>query len=287
MSIYIMHKIPIESANEVSKLNSAVKCERGQEIRRNLDTKIKDEYKTLITATEPLKLENKEPMVLSKPLEGNQWIAGNAPCNTSDHRRAMLVVHGNRYFAQRYAIDFIKVDKDGNSFKNDPSKNENYYAYNQNILSTAAGTVVDIKDSIPENVPHADKLAVDIDMETLGGNYVLVDHGNHQYAFYAHLIPGSITVKKGDTVQRGQVLGKLGNSGNSTEPHLHFHMVENPEIVAANGIPYVFASFEAKPTQLQELGKILKFKISELPLKQFSNQLGIRKYFNEFRTLRN
>jgi murein DD-endopeptidase MepM/ murein hydrolase activator NlpD len=76
-----------------------------------------------------------------------------------------------------------------------------------------------------------------------GGNYVVVDISNGRFAFYAHMQPGSLKVKKGDTVKQGQILGLLGNSGNTDTPHLHFHVMDGPSPLLSNGLPYVFTSF--------------------------------------------
>ncbi|MDX1983227.1 MAG: M23 family metallopeptidase [Bryobacteraceae bacterium] len=80
--------------------------------------------------------------------------------------------------------------------------------------------------------------------ETLGGNYIVLDLGGGRFAFYAHLQPGSLRVKPGDKVKRGQVLGLACNSGNSTEPHLHFHVSNGPDPLASEGLPFVFEDGE-------------------------------------------
>jgi hypothetical protein len=85
-------------------------------------------------------------------------------------------------------------------------------------------------------------------VETVGGNYVVVDIGGGHFAFYAHLQPGSLTVKVGDRVRQGQVLGLLGNSGNSDFPHLHFHLTDSPSPLASDGLPYEFTSFSSDGT---------------------------------------
>src|SRR5262249_44580608 len=104
--------------------------------------------------------------------------------------------------------------------------------------------VVAIKDGIPQNIPGATSRAVPITLETVAGNHVILDLGQGRYAFYAHLQPGSLRVKVGDQVRRGQVLGLVGNSGNSTEPHLHFHISDANSPLGSEGLPYVFESFE-------------------------------------------
>jgi murein DD-endopeptidase MepM/ murein hydrolase activator NlpD len=113
-------------------------------------------------------------------------------------------------------------------------------------LAVADGTVVATKDGIPENVPGPTSRAVPITLETVGGNHIILDLGNGRFAFYAHLQPGSLRVKNGDKVRRGQVLGLVGNSGNSTEPHLHFHISDANSPLASEGLPYAFSSFEVQ-----------------------------------------
>ena len=83
---------------------------------------------------------------------------------------------------------------------------------------------------------------------TVGGNLVTLDLGGHRYATYAHLQPGSLRVKKGDRVRRGQVLALVGNTGNSTEPHLHFQITDGPAAFDAEGLPYGFTSFGLQAT---------------------------------------
>lgn len=104
------------------------------------------------------------------------------------------------------------------------------------------------KDGIPENVPLSPTRAVPITRETAGGNYVILALGDGQFALDAHLQPGSLQVKPGDRVRRGQVLGLLGNSGNTDAPHLHFHLSDENSWFGAEGLPFVFDSFEVLGT---------------------------------------
>jgi murein DD-endopeptidase MepM/ murein hydrolase activator NlpD len=80
-------------------------------------------------------------------------------------------------------------------------------------------------------------------IQMAAGNHVVVDIGQGRFAFYAHMQPGSLKVKVGDQVTTGQVLGLLGNTGNTDTPHLHFHIMDGPSPLLANGLPYVFTSF--------------------------------------------
>lgn len=133
---------------------------------------------------------------------------------------------------------------DGNTYRGNQKENSSYLAWGQEALAVADATVVTVKDGIPENVPGLTSRAVAITLETIGGNHVILDLGGGRYAFYAHLQPGKIRVKAGDKVRRGDVLGLVGNSGNSTEPHLHFHVSYANSPLASEGIPYVIDRVE-------------------------------------------
>lgn len=182
--------------------------------------------------------------MLGPPLRGGVWLTGNGPAAESGHRRALITTGGTPTIAQRFAIDYVKVGDDFRTYNGDQLKNESYYAYGDDALAVADGIVVATKDGIPQNVPGATSRAVPITLETVGGNHVVIDLGPGRYAFYAHLQPGSLRVKVGDRVKRGQVIGLVGNSGNSTEPHLHFHVGDGISPLGSEGIPYEIGSFE-------------------------------------------
>jgi murein DD-endopeptidase MepM/ murein hydrolase activator NlpD len=150
---------------------------------------------------------------------------------------------GRSAIAQRFAIDWVKVNAQGRTFDGNAKENAAYLAYGQEMIAVADGTIATTKDGIPENVPGITSRAVPITLDTLAGNFVVLDLGGGRYAFYAHLQPGSLRVKPGDKVNRGRVLGLVGNSGNSTEPHLHFQVSDGTE-VASEGLPYIIDSFE-------------------------------------------
>jgi murein DD-endopeptidase MepM/ murein hydrolase activator NlpD len=185
-----------------------------------------------------------QPVVLGPPLRGADWVAGNGPGNESGHRRAMIPLNGHTAIAQRFAIDWVKVGPNGRTFDGDEKDNKTYFAYGNDVLAVADGIVASLKDGIPQNVPGATSRAVPITPETIGGNYIILDIGGGRFAFYAHMQPGSLRVKLGEKVRRGQVIGLLGNSGNSTEPHLHFHVTDGNTPLESEGLPYVIGSWE-------------------------------------------
>jgi murein DD-endopeptidase MepM/ murein hydrolase activator NlpD len=181
---------------------------------------------------------------IGPPLRGGPWLAANGPANNSGHRRALIPVGGTAAISQRFAIDYVKLGAGDRTFNGDSLKNESHYAEGNDALAVADGRVVEVKDGIPENVPGITSRAVPITLETVGGNHVIIDIGNGRYAFYAHLKPGSIRVHEGDRVRRGQVIGLVGNTGNSTEPHLHFHVSDANSPLGSEGIPYTYDAFE-------------------------------------------
>jgi murein DD-endopeptidase len=189
------------------------------------------------------------PRTIESPLRGVNWVAANGPSNASGHRRTVIALDGQPRIAQRFAIDWVQIDKDGNTQKGDRTDNRTYFCYGQPALAVASGVVVAIKDGIPENTPESDpnappvSRAVPITLDTVGGNHVILDLGDGVYAFYAHLQPGSLRVKVGDRVKTGDVVGLVGNSGNSTEPHLHFHLGDRGAPLASQGLPYALPAF--------------------------------------------
>ena len=193
--------------------------------------------------TSALDLNQADPIVIRSPLTGKNWQAANAPSNTSPHRRAMLPINGQPHIGQRYAIDWIQLGDDGKSFTGDEHKNSSYHAWDQEIHAVADGKIVEAKDGIPENVPNSGKIAVPINYETLAGNHIIQDLGDGHFAAYAHLRPGTLKVKAGDIVHAGDVLAHLGNTGNSSEPHLHFQVCDAPSFPASEGLPFAIDHF--------------------------------------------
>ena len=185
-----------------------------------------------------------DAVVIGPPLKGEVWLTANGTAAETGHRRAMITIDGTLSIAQRFAIDYLKINDEGRTFTGDRLDNRNYIAYGAEAIAVADAVVAAVKDGIPENVPGPTSRAVPITLETVGGNHVILDLGGGKYAFYAHLQPGSLRVRRGDRVQRGQVLGLVGNSGNSTEPHLHFHISDSTSPLGAEGIPYVHESYE-------------------------------------------
>ncbi len=182
------------------------------------------------------------PAVLGPPLRGDRWLAADGCCTAVRHVRATQPFGGGLFTAQRFAIDWERLDADGRLFVGDKRVLTNWAGYGQDVLAVADGTVVRAIDGLPNQVPGA--LPEGIDPLQADGNAVFLRLADGRVVFYAHMIPGSVTVRAGDRVVRGAVLGKVGNSGNSSAPHLHLHVTDRPAIFAADGLPYVFSSFD-------------------------------------------
>lgn len=172
------------------------------------------------------------------PFRG-EWYAlwgGTDPAKNQPHMQA-----GG---SQRYAYDVL-IMKNGATHAGAGDKNTDYYCYGRPILSPVAGKVITVVDGIPENSPG--------EMNTLflPGNCVVIDDGVGEYFALCHLQPGRMAVKVGDQVHAGQVIGYCGNSGNATQPHLHFQMADGPDLVTANGLPITFRHFRENGQPVQ------------------------------------
>jgi len=182
--------------------------------------------------------------VIGPPLKGNLWVATNGCCAAgSVHRGAALALNGGIYIAQRFAIDWMRLDDGGRFVRGDAADVHNYTDYAAEIIAVADGTVVQTQNDLPDQKPGTLPDPRTITVENVDGNHVILDLGGGVYAFYAHMIKGSVVVHKGDRVKRGQLLGKLGNSGNTSAPHLHFQLMDGPSALGSQGIPYAIDSF--------------------------------------------
>jgi Peptidase family M23 len=191
----------------------------------------------------PLDISGKLP-VISAPLSGKGWVAVNGCCGAASiHRSSHLSVNGGIYFAQRLAIDWMRLNEAGRLVHGDPSDVHNYDSYGADVLAVADGTVVETLNDLDDQKPGTLPDPKTITLENVDGNHIVLDLGDGVFAFYAHLQKKSVRVASGDQVKRGQVLGKLGNTGNTSAPHLHFHLMETRSVLGSNGIPYLIDSF--------------------------------------------
>ncbi|MDB6054006.1 MAG: Peptidase, family, partial [Verrucomicrobiales bacterium] len=136
--------------------------------------------------------------------------------------------------AQTFAFDLLGVDEEGKTHRGDGSKNEDYFCFGREILAPADGVVVEAIDGVRDNSPGS------MNPYCLVGNCVIIQHRTNEFSVLAHFQRGSVAVKAGESVKRGQLLAKCGNSGNSSEPHLHYHLQHSPIFQDALGIKILF-----------------------------------------------
>lgn len=194
---------------------------------------------TIVASGAPAEVVTDPAVVIGPPLEGPGWYALGSCCD-GPHRRTAQPINGELWVSQRYAIDFNRLDDRNFILTGDPSRNESYPTYDQPVLAVADAQVVRSADDYPDQIPEA---AVPVTIEEADGNHVILELSDGVYAFYAHLKPGTVQVSPGDRVTRGQQIGRTGNSGSSTGPHLHFQLMDRPSALAADGLPYEFDRF--------------------------------------------
>jgi murein DD-endopeptidase MepM/ murein hydrolase activator NlpD len=215
-----------------------------------------------------------ELRILSPPLEGTSWQAlSGAGDNKSHHRRQFMVLGGRVAQDGRHAIDWKRTVA-GASFSGHEGEIASYYSYGRRVLAVANGTVVRIKDGIPDNKPgHVGAEALDLSLETIAGNTIALDLGHGQFAHYMHLKPGSLRVKVGQRVRRGEAIALVGSSGSSFEPHLHFEVTTSPVTAEGEGLPYLLDDYEAvvdgvgerRHRELPTRGTIVNFSLAASP----------------------
>ncbi|WP_438352242.1 M23 family metallopeptidase [Microbacterium sp. CJ88] len=193
-------------------------------------------------------VSTEDPVVISSPLRGERWFDGNGCCGMTPHRLALNPINGRIFAPERFAIDAVQLTADGRIATGPVDDLASYPYEGADIHAVADGPVVAMTSDRPEQKPGANPTGLTLD--EYGGNYVVQSIGGGRYAFYAHLQPGNpLGLTVGRQLTRGDVLGRLGNSGNSDSPHLHFHVMDSPLPLASNGLPFVF-------DQVQLLGTV-------------------------------
>jgi hypothetical protein len=180
--------------------------------------------------------------LIGPPLKGERYIAADSCCDATRHQRAALPVNGRAWLAQRFAVDWEQMDATGHIYTGPGEKLESYAIFGQPALVVANALVVSVIDGEPEQTPGS--YPTNIALDKADGNSVILELGEKRYALYAHLQPGSIKVHPGEKVHSGQVIGLVGDTGNSIVPHLHFQVMNGPSSFSSNGLPYEINDFE-------------------------------------------
>ena len=172
-------------------------------------------------------LDDRPLPVFGPPLTGGPWVAVYQPSLERGHRRVVYAVAGKARVPGRYAVDWMRADGQGRA--------ATAAGLGASVLAVADGIVAAAQDGVPMPPPGTD---VPVALAEATGNYVSIDLGDGRFAFYEHLLPG-LSVKPGDRVRRGQVIGRVGATGQASSPHLHFHVADANSPLDAEGLPYL------------------------------------------------
>jgi murein DD-endopeptidase MepM/ murein hydrolase activator NlpD len=167
---------------------------------------------------------------LGLPFDGTWWVFWGGATELQNYHVVAM--------DQRHAWDIV-VWRNGGTHRGDGKRLTDYWAFGRRILAPAPARVIEVVDGLRDNAPHV------MDAKHPAGNHVVLDLGRGEYALIAHLRRGSVAVKVGDRVRTGQLLGRCGNSGNTSEPHVHFHVQDGPTLFVAEGLPVEFSDYLA------------------------------------------
>ncbi|MCX4515784.1 M23 family metallopeptidase [Streptomyces sp. NBC_01619] len=203
----------------------------------------------VIETVAKVRLARRPAAVIAPPLSGPGWVDVNGCCSTvTSHREAVSSVRNSLYFPERFAIDFVQINEEDRFYTGDPKDLNSWGYFGEPVHAVSNGTIVEAVDGLPEQTPLQPPTG--ITAHTIAGNHVIEkfeQDGYTYYVLYAHLKTGSLTaagIHEGQRVKAGQKLGRVGNSGASGAPHLHFQIMDEPDVVAADGLPYEFNSFD-------------------------------------------
>jgi murein DD-endopeptidase MepM/ murein hydrolase activator NlpD len=189
------------------------------------------------------RVDRRRPIVIAPPLRGAGWYNANGCCTdpTAPHRNLVLPANGRYVTPEMFAIDFAQV-VGGRLYSGDGAQNSDYFAYGAPIHSATAGrvvTTIDNRPEVPPQVPLDENPTIRRPVD-FNGNAVVIRVRRGVYAAYVHLQPGSVRARRGQRIRRGQVIGRLGNSGNTSAPHLHFGIQDRADILTSNALPFEF-----------------------------------------------
>lgn len=184
----------------------------------------------------PNKYNYKSKIHYSLPFKGT-WTVVNGGVNRD-------MSHSWSILPQRYAYDFLILDNNGKSYSGDKRQLTNYFCYGKDVLAPADGNVVEVNDKFPDSRTYGDGTA-DHKVQDIRGNYIIIKHDDNEFSMLAHLLPKSVQVIVGQQVKRGEIIAKCGNSGNTTEPHIHFQVQDRRSFYSSAGLPISFDNISA------------------------------------------
>ncbi|WP_419700459.1 M23 family metallopeptidase [Mucilaginibacter sp. NFX135] len=189
----------------------------------------------------PISIGSKASLVIGPPLNGGPWAAIYEPSWATGHRRVFYTINGTARLPGRFAIDFIKLDNNGHYATHNEDTIQNWHGYGNNVLAVSDGIIASVQNNFPESLTLSGYQSPSPENAT--GNYISIKIGKDQFVFYEHLKPGSIKVKPGQKVKRGEVIASLGFTGQTTGPHLHLHLATKDSPLGAEGIPFELEQF--------------------------------------------
>jgi murein DD-endopeptidase MepM/ murein hydrolase activator NlpD len=201
-------------------------------------------------------IDKEAPLRIAPPLRGGRWLAVEGPGNPhSHHWGSPVAIDGKLTIPQRFAIDWFGLDEGNHSLRHHyealtSSIDEDWVGYGKDVVAVADGVVADAHDGIANGKPLRPlETPEDLTARTLYGNFVVLAIAPGAYAHYAHLQQGSVTVRPGQHVARGQVLGRVGQTGSAGAPHLHFHVSDRPSFEGSEGLPFLIDGFTLYGTE--------------------------------------
>ena len=187
-------------------------------------------------------LAQRAPLALLAPVRPGTWYVSEGCCGNTHHRRGLAPINGVLDVPQRFAIDWFRVGLDNRTWAGDPRLLTSYLSFRQPVLAAAGGRVVEVQDGLADQKPPVPPTVPPI-QDTVG-NHVTLEVAPGRYLLYAHLERDTIKVRCGQRVAPGQLLGLIGNSGNSTTPHLHFQVMTTRDFFPTDSPPFTFRSFD-------------------------------------------
>ncbi|MFA6978743.1 MAG: M23 family metallopeptidase [Ignavibacteriaceae bacterium] len=234
---------------------------------------VKDGKEITIEGAETL-VSQQQVTVISTPLKGERFIAGNSTTILNNiHPAFQLIYKGITRVPERFCVDWNKIDNTGNYFNGDYQICENWFIYGEQVYAVADGQVVSIKDGMPDQSPVFTQ-PIPTTLFDGEGNSVVI-HINGGYVVYGHLIPNSITVKPGQIVKDGDVIGKVGNSGDSDAPHLHFGLHTDFPYYISEGLPYYINTLEKTGSTGKMFDPYIKLVMPETHLNELVENWGV------------